>query len=218
MKETNPVFHMLANPVRSALHEAYIALHESEEVERSETLAFEPPDSSLPEPEQRRQLARALSQQIAASVQLQAHTQQLCIFCHSLLGQPEGRPFERLVRVLEVLGKRRKVELEKLLQQMSLLLGPTFVPVLRESVNPTVPSAHPLVLLSEVQNLLTEYKDKQKVVQCSAWQTEAQAADEIARWLYECCQRLQQDTYFLESALSKIRTVFKAEQKARAAY
>jgi len=219
MNEANHVFQMPANPVQSALHEAYVALHKSGEAERDEALSFEPPDSSLPEPERRRQLARALSQQIAGSVRLQAWTQRLCVLLHSLLGQPEGRAFERLVRVLEVLGKRRKVELEKLVQQMSLLLGPTFVPVLREpDLNPTVPSAHPLALLGEAQNLFSEYKDQQKVVQCSAWQTEAHAAGEIAKWLHECCQRLQQDTYFLESALSKTHAALKAEQKVRAAY
>lgn len=208
MNEANHVFQMPANPVQTAFHE----------VDR-DVLSFEPPDSSLPEPERRRQLARALSQQVAGSLHLQARTQRLCTLLHSLQGQPEGRAFERLLRVLEVLGKRRKVELEKLVQQMSLLLGPTFVPVPKEpDLTAALPSAHPLALLGEAQSLLAEYKDQQKVVQCSAWQTEAHAAGEIAKWLHECCQRLQQDTYFLESALGKTRASLKAEQKARAAY
>ncbi|PZA08863.1 hypothetical protein DNA98_02180 [Meiothermus sp. Pnk-1] len=197
-----------------SVHEASIGRHEGRE-----RLVFEPPDPSLPEAEQRRQLARSLSQQLAGSVRLQARTQRLCVLLHGLSGQPEGRAVERLVRVLEVIGKRRKLELEKLVQQMSLLLGPTFVPVLREpALNPTAPSAHPLALLGEAQDLLHEYQDQQKLAQCSAWQSEAYAAEDLARWLYECCQRLQQDTYFLESALSKTRAALEAEHKVRAAY
>jgi len=220
MNEANHVFQIPATPVQSALHKACIALHESEvtlcsqhvlEVDCGGTWSFEPPIPACQSPSGSGSwpgLCRNRSPQASSSRCVPSGSAFFPAACW--LDQPGGWVFERLLRVLEVLAKRRKVELEKLVQQMSLPLSPTFIPVLGElELSHPVPSAHPPALLGEAQNLLTEYKDKQKVVQCSAWQTEAHAADDMAKWLQECCLRLRQDTYFLESAISKARAALK---------